>query len=30
MVTHDAHAAQQARTVIQLDKGELQAPERVA
>jgi putative ABC transport system ATP-binding protein len=30
MVTHDAHAAQQARTVIHLDKGELQAPERVA
>jgi putative ABC transport system ATP-binding protein len=24
MVTHDAHAAQQARTVIHLDKGELQ------
>jgi putative ABC transport system ATP-binding protein len=30
MVTHDAHAAQQARTVIELDKGELQAPERIA
>jgi putative ABC transport system ATP-binding protein len=30
MVTHDAHAAQHARTVIHLDKGELQAPERVA
>jgi putative ABC transport system ATP-binding protein len=30
MVTHDAHAAQQARTIIHLDKGELQAPERVA
>jgi putative ABC transport system ATP-binding protein len=27
MVTHDAHAAQQARTIIHLDKGELQAPE---
>jgi putative ABC transport system ATP-binding protein len=26
MVTHDAHAAAQARTVIHLDKGELQAP----
>jgi putative ABC transport system ATP-binding protein len=30
MVTHDAHAAQQARTIVHLDKGELQAPERVA
>ena len=30
MVTHDAHAAQQARTLVHLDKGELQAPERVA
>jgi putative ABC transport system ATP-binding protein len=31
MVTHDAHAAGQARTVIHLDKGELQAPaQRVA
>jgi putative ABC transport system ATP-binding protein len=26
MVTHDAHAAQQARTVLHLDKGELAAP----
>jgi putative ABC transport system ATP-binding protein len=26
MVTHDAHAAGRARTVIHLDKGELQAP----
>ena len=25
MVTHDAHAAQQARTVVELDKGELRA-----
>jgi putative ABC transport system ATP-binding protein len=30
MVTHDAHAAEQARTVIHLDKGELQVPPRVA
>jgi putative ABC transport system ATP-binding protein len=31
MVTHDAHAAAQARTVMHLDKGELQAPaQRVA
>jgi putative ABC transport system ATP-binding protein len=30
MVTHDAHAAQQARTVVHLEKGELLAPERVA
>jgi putative ABC transport system ATP-binding protein len=27
MVTHDAHAAAQARTIIQLDKGELRLPE---
>ena len=26
MVTHDLHAAQQARTVVELDKGELRAP----
>jgi len=30
MVTHDANAAQQARTLVHLDKGELQAPERIA
>jgi putative ABC transport system ATP-binding protein len=29
MVTHDAHAAQQARTIIHLEKGELLAPEPV-
>jgi putative ABC transport system ATP-binding protein len=29
MVTHDMHAAQQARTIIHLEKGELLAPERV-
>jgi putative ABC transport system ATP-binding protein len=29
MVTHDANAAQQARTVFHLEKGELLAPERV-
>jgi putative ABC transport system ATP-binding protein len=29
MVTHDAHAAQQARTVYHLEKGELLAPQRV-
>jgi putative ABC transport system ATP-binding protein len=28
MVTHDAHAAAQARTVFHLEKGELLAPER--
>jgi putative ABC transport system ATP-binding protein len=27
MVTHDAHAAAQARTIVHLDKGELRAPE---
>ena len=26
MVTHDAHAARQARTVVELDKGELRVP----
>lgn len=30
MVTHDAHAAERARTVVHLDKGELLAPGRVA
>jgi putative ABC transport system ATP-binding protein len=30
MVTHDAHAAGQARTLIHLDKGELLAPDHVA
>jgi putative ABC transport system ATP-binding protein len=30
MVTHDAHAAQQAKTLVHLDKGELMAAERVA
>jgi putative ABC transport system ATP-binding protein len=29
MVTHDANAAQQARTIYHLEKGELLAPERV-
>ncbi len=28
MVTHDANAAQQARTLVHLDKGELQVPEQ--
>jgi putative ABC transport system ATP-binding protein len=27
MVTHDAHAAAQARTIVQLDKGELRLPQ---
>jgi putative ABC transport system ATP-binding protein len=30
MVTHDAHAAQQARTVVHLEKGELLAPQEMA
>jgi putative ABC transport system ATP-binding protein len=30
MVTHDAHAAAQARTVIHLDKGELRLPQPAA
>jgi putative ABC transport system ATP-binding protein len=30
MVTHDAHAAGQARTVLHLEKGELLAPDQVA
>lgn len=30
MVTHDAHAAERARTVVHLDKGELLAPGRAA
>jgi putative ABC transport system ATP-binding protein len=30
MVTHDAHAAQRARTIVHLDKGELRASEPVA
>lgn len=30
MVTHDAHAAEQARTLVHLDKGELLAPGRAA
>lgn len=30
MVTHDAHAARQARTIVHLEKGELLAPEYVA
>jgi putative ABC transport system ATP-binding protein len=29
MVTHDAHAAQHARTIVHLEKGELRAPERI-
>jgi putative ABC transport system ATP-binding protein len=29
MVTHDAHAARQARTVYHLEKGELLAPQRI-
>jgi putative ABC transport system ATP-binding protein len=30
MVTHDAHAAQQARTIIHLEKGELQSSDQAA
>jgi putative ABC transport system ATP-binding protein len=30
MVTHDAHAAGQARTIIELDKGELRLPQPAA
>jgi putative ABC transport system ATP-binding protein len=30
MVTHDAHAAQQARTIVELDKGELRLPQETA